>query len=121
MTPAEETAALREAIREAHEVLKDLRAERRAVEQLLAGLEGRVQRAVEARVEEALKRDLEKLGEATDRAMRASVAKVEREFERLARIMTGRERPGQKPLEDLIRTAVASNPALVDEARRRAT
>jgi hypothetical protein len=107
----DDLVALREATRAAHEVLRDLRQERRAVEQLLAGLTDQVQRAVEARVEEALTRDLAKLGEATDKAMRASVAKVTREFDRLEAIMLGREKGAKHgPLEDLIRRHVATHP-----------
>lgn len=104
---ADELAALREATREAHEVLRDLRTERRAVEQLVATIEDRVKRAVSDRMEEALKRDLAALSLATDKAMRDSVARVTREFDRLARIFTGRERGGE-PLEDLVRRHVAA-------------
>ena len=43
---ADDLAALRDATRVAHEVLRDLRTERRAVEQLIAGIEGRVQLAL---------------------------------------------------------------------------
>jgi len=100
----DEIAALRQATREAHEVLRDLRTERRAVQQMLDGIEGRVQRAVSDRMEEAVTREVATLGEATERAMRASVAKVKREFDRLESIFTGREKGAKHgPIEDLIR------------------
>lgn len=103
-----EIDALREATRQAHEVLRDLRTERRAVEQILSGIEERVKRAVADRMEEAVKRDVEALGQVTEKAMRDSVAKVEREFDRLAGILTGREKDSKHgPLEDLIRRHVA--------------
>jgi predicted nucleic acid-binding Zn-ribbon protein len=112
VSTANEIAALREATREAHEVLRDLRTERRAVEQLLAGIEGRVKRAVGDLIEEAVTREVATLGEATDMAMRKSVAKVEREFDRLERILTGREKGAKHgPIEDLIRRHVASREA----------
>lgn len=100
---AAETEQLREAIREAHEVLKDLRTERRAVEQLVAGIERRVQRTVSTLIEEAVKRDIAALAKVTEKAMRESVAKVGREFDRLERILTGRDRPGQESLEEQFR------------------
>lgn len=103
-----EIDALREATRQAHEVLRDLRTERRAVEQILSGIEEKVKRTVADRMEEAVKRDVEALGQVTEKAMRDSVAKVEREFDRLAGILTGREKDSKHgPLEDLIRRHVA--------------
>lgn len=103
MTTADEIAALRAATREAHEVLKDLRTERRAVEQLVAGIEGRIQRTVSDLIEAAVKRDIASLAKVTEKAMRDSVAKVGREFDRLERILTGRDRPGQESLEEQLR------------------
>ncbi len=117
---ADDLAALRDATRVAHEVLRDLRTERRAVEQLIAGIEGRVQRAVGRYMQDAVKTEVAKLGEATEKAMRDSVAKVGREFDRLERILTGRDSKDRPPLADLLREAAESNPVLVVEARRRA-
>lgn len=99
-TPAQE---LRELIREAHGLLKDMRVERRAIEQLLDGIPYKV----DERIEHAVKVGLEKLGEKTRKAMDDSVAKVGREFDRLESIFTGTEpadrRAGKPPLEDLLR------------------
>jgi predicted nucleic acid-binding Zn-ribbon protein len=99
---AAELEALRTATREAHEVLKDLRTERRAVEQMLAGIEGRVRRAVADLIESEVARQVAELGKVTERAMRDSVAKVGREFDRLASIYLGRNDDG-RTLEELTR------------------
>lgn len=102
---ADQTAAeeLRELIREGHGLLKDMRAEKRAIEQLLDGIPDKVNK----RIEDAVRVGLETLGEKTREAMDASVAKVGREFDRLEAVFTGTERKmhrqGKPPLEDLIR------------------
>ena len=101
MSTAAEIEALRAATREAHEALKDLRTERRAVQQLVDGIEGRVQRAVAALIETQVTEQLAALGKVTRKAMDDSVAKVHREFDRLERIFTGRDN-SHEPLEDLI-------------------
>lgn len=99
-TPADE---LRELIREAHGLLKDLRAERKAIQQQLDGIPAKV----DARIEERVKAGLEVLGAETQKAMAASVAKVGREFDRLEAIFTGTDpasrRKGKPPMEDLLR------------------
>ena len=102
-------AGLRDAIREAHGVLKDMRGvlaefrqERRAVEQLLDGIPGRV----DERIERQVVKGLAELATQTDKAMRASVAKVISEFDHLAEIILGKDEKargdGREPLETLI-------------------
>jgi chromosome segregation ATPase len=116
---AREVQQLRAATREAHEAIAGLRetirdaaTERRAVQQLLDGIEDRVQRAVAGHIEQHLEqevaREVAKLGEVTQRAMDRAVAKVEREFDRLEAIYTGHENPG-KDLETLTRRYVQRN------------
>ena len=90
-----EIETLRALIREAHETLKDLRTERRAVEQLVAGIEGHVQRAVAGLIEAQVAEQVAALGKVTEKAMRDSVAKA------------GRERPEGDTLEDQLRRAAA--------------
>lgn len=100
----DEIAALREATRAAHEALKDLRAERRAVEQLAEKVNDLVSSAVESLIETQVAAQLEVLGRVTEKAMRHSVAKVNREFNRLAAIYTGRNDDGNT-LEELTQRA----------------
>jgi ABC-type transporter MlaC component len=99
-SPAEEMRGL---VREAHGLLKDLRAERKAIEQLLNGIPAKVNK----RIEDAVRVGLETLGKKTREAMDASVAKVFREFDRLEAAFTGTNpaarRAGKPPLEELIR------------------
>lgn len=94
---------LRELIREAHGLLKDMRAERKSIESLLEGINDKV----DARVENRIREHIEELGGATRKAMDNAVAKVSREFDRLEAIFTGTERKsiraGKPPIEDLIR------------------
>lgn len=100
----DEIAALREATRAAHEALKDLRAERRAVERLAEKVNDLVSSAVESLIETQVAAQLEVLGRVTEKAMRDSVAKVEREFGRLAAIYLGRKDDGNT-LEELTQRA----------------
>jgi len=111
-TTADEVAALRQATREAHEALKDLRAERRAVEQLVAGIEGRVQRAVTDLMKAQVAEQVATLGEATRRAMDESVAKVGREFDRLAAIYLGHGDEDRGTLDEQTRRAVSHRAGL---------
>ncbi len=105
-TPAEQAAEdLRELVREAHGLLKDLRAERRAIVDLLDGIPAKV----DDRIQEHLKAGLEELGKATKQAMTVSIEKVSREFDRLEAIFLGTDREsrraGKPSVEDLIRRA----------------
>ena len=87
-----DVAELRQATREAHEVLKDLRRETRALEETLRELETRVVRTVGDTIEATVVRELAALSRATEKAMRDSVAKVLGQFERFETLMfTGRD------------------------------
>jgi hypothetical protein len=103
VTPTEDVEALRAATREAHEVLKDLRAERRAITQLLDG----IGRRVDDRIKAAVKDGLAALGIAVDDQMRKSVAKFTAEFDRLEAIVLGTDpksrRTGRPPLAEVLR------------------
>jgi hypothetical protein len=103
VSAADDLAALKAATREAHEVLRDLRTELRAVKQMLDGIEGRVQRAVGTLIDQQVAAQVSQLGETTEKAMRESVAKVGRTFDRLERILTGQEGDGRPPLEQQLR------------------
>jgi hypothetical protein len=103
------TREAREAAAGLREAIRDSTRERQAVRQMLAGIEGHVRRVVGERIEAEVARQVADLAIVTEKAMREAVAKVEREFDRLARIFTGRERPDTVPLEDLARRYVASH------------
>jgi hypothetical protein len=99
-----EIEALRTTTREAHEALKDLRAERAAVTALLAQVRSLVATAaadeIDRRVSAEVAAQVEALGKVTSRAMSDSVAKVGAEFERLAALYLGAE-DGGPSLHDL--------------------
>lgn len=114
MSAEEDVQALRAATREAHEairglreVLRDVALERRAVQQLLDGIEGRVKRSVGEEIERQVETQVEALTGQTRKAMNMAVEKVFGEFDRIQAILTGRERPDGSSLEELTRRHVA--------------
>lgn len=80
---------LRELIREAHGATRDLRAAIRDARAVAPAI-------VSEHLDAEVKRAVDKLGETTEKAMDASVAKVNREFDRLADILMGRTGPDRK-------------------------
>ncbi len=77
---------MRTAIREAHEVLKDMRAERKAVETLLR--DGAAE-TVDGRIEAVLVPKLEEMTRTVKKAMADSVNQVTKEFKRIEEILLG--------------------------------
>ncbi len=112
--PAEDLAEARERlraeIREGRETLKDLRREVREARRLIP-------RLVDDLVTAEVARQMTRLGDSTEKAMEASVAKVTGEFDKLYGILTGQtprdRRRRRMPLPELIRIL-----AELDEARR---
>jgi ribosomal protein S13 len=96
-----EIEELRQVVREAHEVLGDLRRERREVERLVAGIRLQVQESIAARLSTEVEEAMRQLAEATDQAMRESVARVEQSFDRLAATMMGRRRPDVPSIDEI--------------------
>ncbi|PZG49873.1 hypothetical protein C1I98_11195 [Spongiactinospora gelatinilytica] len=105
---------LRELIREAHGVTKDLR---QAVKDARQTIEHDVAQTMKAEV----KGQVDELGEATATAMRNAVAKVGREFDRLEALFTGTDpqsrRAGKPPLENLIRERLNATQPSSGESR----
>jgi hypothetical protein len=97
-----EVEQLREATRAAHEMLQDLRAERRVVETLIRDLPIHIRDVVAARIEVAVVKNLAVLGIATEKAMGEAVDKVNREFDKLAGILLGLKSDDRPSLEVLI-------------------
>jgi phosphoenolpyruvate-protein kinase (PTS system EI component) len=98
-----EIDALKTATREAHEALRDLRAERKALDNARRTLSGDIKQVVESMIEERVAAGLASYAETVTAAMDSAVAKVHSEFNRLERIFTGREDPSRPDLETLIR------------------
>jgi hypothetical protein len=93
------TERCRQAVREAHAAVKDLNAAMAEQRDFLRSTAEDVARAeVALQVEQQVKL----LGDATQRAMAASVAKVNAEFDNLAGILLGTQ-DGGPTLEDLIK------------------
>lgn len=103
MADRSEADELRDLIREGHALLKDMRAERRAIEQLLDGIPAKV----DARIEERVKVGLEAFSEVTRKTIDAATERVFARFDQLADTLTGTDkaqrRQGKRPLEDLFR------------------
>jgi hypothetical protein len=93
------TADAREVLREVHGVLTDMRAAIKDAKQTFPSL---TREAIHVEVD----RQLTELGKTTERAMRESVAKVDREFTRLADIYLGRDgksrRAGKRDLPTIM-------------------
>jgi phage shock protein A len=96
-----EIEELRQVVREAHEVLGDLRRERREVERLVAGIRQQVEQSIAGRLSTEVEEAMRQLAEATDQAMRESVARVERSFDRLAAKLTGKDRADVPDLDTI--------------------
>jgi hypothetical protein len=89
-------------IKEAHGVLKDLRIETRRAKQVIPMI-------VAKRINAEIRKQVAELGEATERAMKLSVEKVGREFDKLeaAFLGTGHEsKDGQASIPELVDIAV---------------
>ncbi|WP_066373936.1 hypothetical protein [Herbidospora mongoliensis] len=108
-TTSEEIEELRAAIREGHELLKDLRTAHKDLRTLQAevvGLIDGIPAKVDARIVAAVTKGLETLGDQTKQAMEKNVEKVAREFDRLQEIFTGTDpqsrREGKASLENML-------------------
>lgn len=80
---------LDEAIRASHEVLSDIRRERREIERLLRGKE--VKKLVNDRVDEVVRTELEKIGPEVRRQTSLIYEKVGREMDKLIDLSLGEE------------------------------
>ena len=97
MADRSEADELRDLIREGHALLKDMRAERRVIEQLLDGIPAKV----DARIQERVKVGLAALSEATRKSIDAATERVFARFDKLADTLKAQRRQGKRPLEEL--------------------
>ena len=93
---AEEVEQLRQATREAHEVLKDLRRAVRDGQQLVKSIEAAARVAVESRMEPVVKQSLKEFGQALDKAIEDSTEAVFRRFDRITELLMGEDRASQR-------------------------
>lgn len=97
---------LKEAAREAREATKDLAAERKRVEELLA----RLPKITEAAIGDNVRGEVAKLEKVTLEAMDKAVIRVNSKFDELADSLRGQSRQqrhrGDPSLQDLVRTLV---------------
>lgn len=94
--------SLREATSEARGVLKDMIAERKALQALI----DRIPQLTDQAVNDRLKAEVAKLADATEAAMRHAVARVNQTFDELAAVLLGEDkaskRAGKASLNELI-------------------
>lgn len=110
MTPEEKSKkaeeSLREATREAHEAIKDLRFLIQQSQGVIVDIHNAAQVGVDERITPILKSEIAKLGDATKSAMREAVEKVGEEFQRLEDILLGQDkqskRQGKSTIPELI-------------------
>lgn len=106
MKPEEEVAALKEATRQAHEVLKDLRNAMREAKVWHDGLKEAAQVEVDAVLVPVVNEEVRKLGEVTKKAMDDAVERVNQKFDELADLFLKgtkkNRRSGGLSLEEMI-------------------
>lgn len=99
---------LRAEIREAREVLKDMRAEIKAARQEVQDARELVPMLTDELFSAEVKKQVARLGEATEQAMAQATARVFASFDRLHDTLMGQDaaarRSGKPPLPDLIAT-----------------
>ena len=112
---AREFAALNAAITKAHELLADLRAERRlladdlrAVDVARRSLRDDINEQCSALIEDCVRTQLAQLHEATTEQMRVSVRKVDESFTQLQNLYLCGNGPDPKPIEDIVIAKIAS-------------
>lgn len=102
----EATATAREVLTELHGTAKDMKALIKEGRQLLADLSYTAAHIAEAEVNEEVKKHIkaavEGLGKATQAEMEKSVAKVNAEFDKLAKILLGVGQRDKPSLEELV-------------------
>jgi hypothetical protein len=86
---SEETETLQELLREAHEVLKDLRAANKEARRLVDAMPSLVKEAVGALLLEAANSELVAYHEAMGRAIEAATTKVYDRFDQLGKMLLG--------------------------------
>jgi len=105
MTTADETAALRAAIREAHEAIQDLRLAMREAREVAVELDRAAHDALDNGIREEVQAGLASLGDAIDRAIDEATAKVFERFDTVRDVLLGEDkrsrRRGEPSLVDL--------------------
>jgi septal ring factor EnvC (AmiA/AmiB activator) len=106
----DEMAALRRVIREAHEALTDLRAERRELEASLKAIKREIIEGRDELIANYVKAGLDRYEENLRRAIDDSTAAVQKRFDTLADILMGVDRKqrdrGATSLEEMIRGVI---------------
>lgn len=101
-----EVQALREATRQAHETIQDLKALIKEGHGLVAEIKAAAKIQVEEQVEPIIKEEIRKLGEATTKAIDSAVEKVGHEFQKLEDLYFGRDkrsvRRGRRTLPEML-------------------
>jgi uncharacterized coiled-coil DUF342 family protein len=111
---AREFAALNEAARKAHEVLADMRAERKLlaaelkdVHEARAGLRADINEQCSDLINDCVRTQLETLVPEMQRHHEISVAKVDESFTRLQNLYLCGDGPDPKPIEDMVIEKIA--------------
>jgi predicted transcriptional regulator len=106
---AAEYARLNEATRRSHEVIADMRAERKLLGELLVEVREATHQRAETMIESAVTAGLQVLGEKTEEAMARSVERVGQKIDHYLEIALGLDAlskaKGREPIPDLIARA----------------
>ena len=97
---------IKEATREANQVLKDLKAERKVCEAWIL----EQQDAINNQIMKHIRRELERIGPAIEKAVRDARSRINRQFDELAAILMGEDKKQrEKPLKDVVREWMEKN------------
>ena len=100
---------LKEMITEGHQLLKDIKTERRALEELLKEIPNLIEKHVGDKIDRAVRLGLEQFSQSAQKAMRESVKKVSNEFQKLQNLLlTGDEEGKGRPLDQIVRRRLAA-------------
>lgn len=123
---AREFAALNDAIRKSHELLADMRAERKLMGQLLLDVRAEIKGGVAGLINAEVEKQINVLGVETEEAIRRTVKKVNTIFDNYISVCLGTDpqsvKEGRAPVPELVQEAYGlgiRGPAVVDEYLRR--
>lgn len=102
------TAELKAAITEGHQLLKDMKAERKAFEQLFTDVSKLTRASVENTITAEVKTGLAEYRASMDRAIDTATKSVMKRFDTLADILMGTDDPNKESLATVIRKWKAS-------------
>jgi DNA anti-recombination protein RmuC len=114
-----EVVELREEIRRAHEVLRDLRRATKEADSTFAAMRKEIRQIITGTIKEEMERQLEELTPKLRRQIDLTVRRINEKFESLERMIFGRRAPGDPTLEETIARGVSNGRIPAGETRKK--